>query len=204
MHQPPVITYLLATVAAFLVGAIPFSGLIARFALKSDLRQIADGNPGASNVTRAGGLRWGILALVLDLGKGALPAWLAFFAWQWRGLPLVAMALAPILGHAFSPFLRWRGGKALATTIGVWVGLTLGEGPLVMGLFFVLWQLLLTVDGWAVLLGLAGLLAHLLLNHPNPDLITVCVLNGVILAWTHRADLRRAPALRRWWQRRQP
>lgn len=195
------ITVAIAFLLAFLCGALPFSAWIARLALGRDLRTIADGNPGASNVVRAGGFGWGALALALDLLKGAIPAYILAFTLSWNGPYAVAVALAPVAGHAFSPLLRWRGGKALATTIGVWAGLTLGEGALILGLYFTLWELLLDVDGWAVLLGMGGLLAHLLFNHPDPLLIAVCGVNIMLLAWTHRADLRRFPRLRGWWRR---
>lgn len=200
--SPSPISILLASLLAFLAGALPFSTWIARGALGKEIREIADGNPGASNVARAGGPLWGALALVLDILKGAAPVAHFYFGSGWRGLPMVLVALAPAYGHAFSPFLGWRGGKALATTLGLWSGLTLGEAPLILGLFFILWELLLDVDGWAVMLGMGGLLAHLLLNHPHPLLIGVWWGNALLLAWTHRHDLRRRPALRGWWRDR--
>ena len=192
---------LLALPLSFLFGALPFSVWIARLALRRDLRQIADGNPGATNVARAGGLGWGTLALLLDMAKGALPVALAYLCLGWRGPVIVLLALAPAYGHAFSPFLGWRGGKALATTIGIWGGLTLGEAALMLGLFLILWELLLDVDAWAVMLGMAGLLAHLILNQPDPLLLAVWAGNALLLLWTHRQDLRRRPALRGWWRR---
>lgn len=115
---------------------------------------------------------------------------------------MALVALAPAYGHAFSPFLRGHGGKALASTVGLWAGLTLGEVPIILGLFFILWELVLDVDGWAVMLGMGGLLAHLLLNHPDPLLIAIWFGNVLLLAWTHRRDLARRPTLRIWWRNR--
>lgn len=198
--HPPFFVALAAILLAFLAGALPFSAWITGAVLKRDIREIGDGNPGASNVARAGGASWGMLAVLLDFLKGAIPVSLAYFGLGWTGPTMVPLAFAPVAGHAFSPFLGWRGGKALAATFGIWAGLTLGEGPIMLGLFFILWELLLDSDGWAVMLGMGGLLAHLLFNHPDPLLVAVWSANVLLLAWTHRDELKRRPRLRGWWR----
>jgi glycerol-3-phosphate acyltransferase PlsY len=182
---------------SFTAGSLPFSVWLGRLALRQDIRAYGDQNPGCSNVLRAGGWHWGLLALLLDVFKGAIPVGLAYFAADLRGIPMVAAALAAPAGHAFSPFLGGRGGKAIATTFGMWIGLTIGEAPIILGLFFALFLLVLTVPGWAVLFGTAGLLLHFYLNHPNnPLLLTVATGSLLLLAWTHRADLRTRPSIR--------
>ena len=196
------VTALLWIAGAFFSGALPFSLWIGRLALNDDIRSIGDGNPGATNVVKGAGWGWGAVAAALDFLKSAVPVGAAQFLTGLVGWPMVLIALAPPLGHAFSPFLRFRGGKAIGATLGVWTGLTLGEGPIILGLFFGLWELLLDVDGWAVMLGMAGLLGHLWLNHPDPLLLRVWVGNALLLAWTHRADLKQAPHLRGWWRLR--
>ncbi len=190
---------LLWPLLAFFSGSLPFSLWIGRLFLDADIRRYGDGNPGATNVAKAGGLGWGAVAVVLDFLKGAVPVSAAAFGAGLQGWPLLLTAVAPVAGHAFSPILAGRGGKALATTVGIWAGLTLGEGPLLLGLFFTLGVLLLQPDGWAVLFGLGGLLAHLLLNHPDPLLLAVWAGNTLLLIWTHRQDLASRPRLRRWW-----
>jgi glycerol-3-phosphate acyltransferase PlsY len=187
-------------VLAFLSGSIPFSVWLGQWFLAENIRRYGDGNPGATNVAKAGGLGWGAVAAILDVLKGAIPVGAAYLGAGLRGWPMVATALAPVVGHVFSPFLGGRGGKGLATTIGIWSGLTAGEAPLMLGIFFAVGELLLTVDGWAVLFGLGGLLAHLLLNHPDPLLLGVWLGNTLLLAWTYREDLARRPGLRRWWR----
>jgi glycerol-3-phosphate acyltransferase PlsY len=193
---------------AFLCGSLPFSVWIGRRLLKQEIRAYGDANPGATNVRRAGGKATWVLALLLDFGKGALPVWLAY---QWanlNGWVLVVVALAPVLGHAFSPFLNLKGGKAVAVTGGIWCGLTLWEGPTVAGLLLGLWVSLVTVDGWAVLLALVGMLLYFMLTPPTwnglnlrPDprlLLTIGIGNLVILAWKQRADLAKPLTLRPW------
>lgn len=183
------------TAAAFLAGSLPFSVWIGWLALRTDIRGYGDGNPGATNVFRAGGRTWGALAIVLDFLKAALPVGLARFAAGLDGWPLAAVALAPIAGHAFSPFLGFHGGKALASTFGVWTGLTLWLAPTLLGLLFALWYLLLVVEGWAVIAAMLCLLPVLLVLD-DPVLVVVWTGNVALLAWKHRADLARRPRLR--------
>jgi glycerol-3-phosphate acyltransferase PlsY len=194
-------TTLVWTFIAYLSGSIPFSVWLGRTALHTDIRNYGDHNPGATNVARAGGWQLGALALLLDMLKGALPVGLA---WYWGGLSgwsLVPVALAPVLGHAYSPFLRFQGGKALAVTMGVWGGLTLGEGPLVLAILLLLWYALIAIDGWAVLLTGLSFGAYLLLTEAEAYLLAIWVGNILIVAWKHRADLALVPQLRPWLKR---
>ncbi|MBN8621452.1 MAG: glycerol-3-phosphate acyltransferase, partial [Anaerolineae bacterium] len=82
-------------VAAFLCGALPFSVWLGRLALRTDIRRYGDGNPGATNVFRAGGKWIGVLAAILDGAKGMLPVLLARFVAGWQGWELAALALMP-------------------------------------------------------------------------------------------------------------
>lgn len=184
---------------AFLAGSLPFSYWIGRYGLRRDIRSYGDGNPGATNVIRAGGKGWAALAFALDYLKGAVPVGLAYFAGQVNGIELVLVALAPVLGHAFSPFLGFKGGKAVAATFGIWTGLTIWEGPTVLGLMLLFWYMVLETDGWAVLLTMASLLLYLMLTRRlglDSALLAVWIGNAMLLAWTHRRDLLRWPLLR--------
>lgn len=183
---------------AFLCGSWPFSVWLGNLLGGTDVRQVGDGNPGATNAYRAGGVLLGLLVLILDVSKGAVPVGLAHFNLGIRGLPMYLIAIAPLLGHAFSPFLRFRGGKGLAVSFGVWIGLTLWRVPLPALLLVLFWAALLDVSGWAVLLTLVGLAVVLLAWMPDPLLLAVLAGQAVILAWTHRAELSQRPHLRPW------
>lgn len=183
---------------AFLCGSLPFSVWLGRIVCRTDVRHFGDGNPGATNAFRAGGALPGLLALMLDVSKGAAPVGLAYFNLGIRGLPMYLVSTAPLLGHAFSPFLRFRGGKGLAVSFGVWIGLTIWRIPLPALLLVLLWTALLDASGWAVLLTLVGLGVVLLAWMPDPLLLAVLAGQAVILAWTHRVDLGRRPHLRPW------
>ena len=150
---------LLWTVVGFLLGAMPFSYWLGRLILHTDIRNYGDGNPGAVNAWRAGGWRVGLPAMLLDYLKAAIPTGMAHLVFLVSGWGLLPVALAPVLGHAFSPFLGFRGGKALATTFGVWTGLTLWEGPTLLGACLGLFYLLQKEDAWATILGMLAFLA---------------------------------------------
>ena len=189
-------------VLAFFLGALPFSVWLPRLVGRNDPRTIGDGNPGATNAFRTGGSAIGLIALLLDVSKAAAPVGLAYFNFGWRGLPMALIATAPVLGHAFSPFLRFRGGKALAVAFGVWIGLTIWQLSIPALLLVLFWRAVLDVDGWAVMLALACLLAIILVWLPDPLYLTVLAGQAIILAWTHRDGLRRRPHLRPWLGRR--
>lgn len=183
---------------AFLCGALPFSVWLTKIFLKKDVRQYGDGNPGATNVFRAGSNYVGLLALLLDISKAALPVGLAYFNLEIRGLPIYLIATAPVVGHLFSPFLGFKGGKALATVLGVWIGLTIWKASLAAAITAALGIVLLAPTGWAVMLAFAGILTSLLIWLPDPILLLVWLTQTLIQVWTHRADLRQPPRLRPW------
>lgn len=114
--------FLLCLVLAYVAGSAPWGLLIARFFCHVDPRTSGSGNTGATNVARLCGVQWGVLTLVCDVLKGTLPVCLALvLGVEPVGVGLVA--LAAVAGHAFSCFMGFRGGKAVATTIGVFLPL---------------------------------------------------------------------------------
>jgi glycerol-3-phosphate acyltransferase PlsY len=116
---------ILFLVAAFLLGSFP-TGVVVAHAKGVDLRKVGSGNIGTTNVGRALGRRWATLVLLVDAGKGALPAVLAarLFDLTWL---TAAAGLVAVLGQVFSPFLKGRGGKGVATSFGA--GLALAPVP---------------------------------------------------------------------------
>lgn len=181
----------IATTLAFVAGSLPFSVWLAQLALQKDIRGFGDGNPGASNVWRAGGRGIGAAALLCDFAKGAIPVAWAQYGLGLTGWGLTAVALAPVFGHAFSPFLRFKGGKALAVTFGIWTGLSLWLVPTVLGLCFALWLAWLKVEGWAVLAGMLTLLVVLLILQAEWVWLVVWLGNTAVLVGKHWADFAR-------------
>jgi glycerol-3-phosphate acyltransferase PlsY len=107
---------LTALVLGYLLGSVPFGIVVTRLAGLRDPRDQGSGNIGATNVARTGGKLLGGLTLVLDAGKGAAAAALAML---WSGDAALMAAYGAILGHLFPVWLRFRGGKGVATTLGV-------------------------------------------------------------------------------------
>ena len=106
----------------YLLGAFPFGLLVAKMVCGLDPRTAGSRNTGATNVARVCGFKFGVLALVLDIAKGAVPVLAAQqFTDDWRILSLTG--LATLFGHICSVFLNFTGGKAVATTVGVFVAL---------------------------------------------------------------------------------
>ncbi|MCS7178709.1 MAG: glycerol-3-phosphate acyltransferase [Anaerolineae bacterium] len=192
---------LLWAVVGFFSGSLPFSVWLGRLVARADVRRYGDGNPGAANAWRAGGWRAGVPALLLDYLKGAAPVGLARFGVGIDGWGLVPVALAPVLGHAFSPFLRFRGGKAIAVTFGVWSGLTLWAGPTLMGLALALAVALNQTDAWSAVFGVAVLGAYLLFTGAAGFLLALWAGNMALILWKHRRDLRTPPRARPWLRR---
>src|SRR3954464_8019745 len=113
---------IVVVLAAYLIGSIPFALLLAR-QWGADLRLVGSGNLGAANVMRASGLTAAVLVALLDIGKGAASVWLAARITDGGELPAVA-GLAAIIGHIYPVWLRFRGGKGVATACGVFTVLT--------------------------------------------------------------------------------
>lgn len=170
---------------AFFCGSLPLAYWLGKLVLKVDIRQYGDGNPGGTNVWKAGGKWWGILAILLDGLKGLIPVILALYLGGIEGWWIFPVSLAPILGHVFSPLMNFRGGKALATTFGVWTGLTLYLVPMIFGIALGFWIWLLKNDGWAILVGISSVLVFLLIWNFDPVLVSIWVANGTILVWRY-------------------
>lgn len=188
--------WLIWAAAAFLAGSIPFAVLIGK-AKGVDIRQHGSGNPGASNLGRTVGKKWGLLCFALDVGKGLVPTVLFIVSamsmyfdemnrWETAGYPAdyvfasepgaelslkwALIAIAAVLGHMFSPWLKFKGGKGVATGLGA----TLGLFPIVTipgVIAFVIWYAVCKATGYV---GLASVIAA-------ASLPVFTVVNGLML-----------------------
>jgi len=192
-----VLKTLCMTAAGFISGSLLFSVWLARLKGR-DPRAAEDHNPGALNAFRVGGWVVGVPAMLLDFVKAAVPVWAGRSVLGISGFWLVPVALAPVLGHAFSPFFRGRGGKAIAATFGVWCGLTLWQGPAVLGAGLTLGWLALESDAWSVMLGMVGLLLYALLHQGRLVLAAIWAGNVLVLVFKHRRELGRGIRPRPW------
>lgn len=110
---------------SYIIGAIPFGMIIGRKAAGIDITRKGSGNIGATNVAREIGIKWGLLTLLLDLLKGFIPVFITkIYISGVEGFFLIIVSIAVLLGHRFSAFLEFRGGKGVATAFGVFLALS--------------------------------------------------------------------------------
>lgn len=182
-------TWLVLLAGAYLLGSLPFSFLVARHFGVADVRRVGSGNVGATNVLRTAGKTAGLLAFLLDALKGALAAWLAE-QWQPGGQVAPWAAVAAVLGHLFPVWLRFRGGKGVATGAGAFLPLLPGATLLALLVF----ATLLAAFRFVSLASLGGTLALALCawrpGTPRPLALAVsCV--AVLIFLKHRENLAR-------------
>ncbi|MDR1695508.1 MAG: glycerol-3-phosphate 1-O-acyltransferase PlsY [Endomicrobium sp.] len=113
---------ILYLIFAYLCGAVPFAYIISKYAANVDIRTVGSGNPGATNVFRAVGKKAGIATFILDALKGFLPVWFAIFIDDSFSYSVAAAAMA-MIGHMFTVFLKFKGGKGVATACGAFLAL---------------------------------------------------------------------------------
>lgn len=194
----------LLTAGSFLSGSLMFSYWLG-LAAKKNLKVVGDGNPGALNLWKASGYKLGIAGIVLDFMKGYLPVlWLIGSDYA-HGYYLVPLAIAPIAGHAFSPFLKGRGGKAIAVTFGVWSALTTFEASLAYAVILAVMAAVTRLlgksgssseaDGLQVVSGFLLLAVYLLARAFPAAILLVWCGNAAILVYTHRVEMAA------WWRK---
>lgn len=180
--------FLFYLLGAYLLGAIPFGFLAGR--LKGvDIRRAGSGNIGATNVWRLLGPAAGLVVLGLDMAKGALPLFLWRLGGRGEGWAEGVLALAPVLGHVFSPFLRFRGGKGVATAAGAFFSLLPFTAPWGVAFFLATFLAFRYVSLSSLSATAAVALAAFLGASPERSL--PALLAAALIFWTHRENIRR-------------
>jgi glycerol-3-phosphate acyltransferase PlsY len=177
---------------AYLLGSIPFGLILAR-RRGVDVRQVGSGNIGATNVARNLGKKLGLVVLVLDVAKGAIPVLaLRWLALDEHGHPLLitAVGIAPILGHCFPVWLRLHGGKGVATALGVFLALEPAVAGMAVAVFAVLYALFRVVSLGSMTASVAVPVLLWALGRPAPE-VALGVLGAAIIIVQHRQNIRR-------------
>jgi acyl phosphate:glycerol-3-phosphate acyltransferase len=187
-------TPLFVVVAAYVLGAIPFGYLLVRFRSGKDVRNMGSGNIGATNVLRTTGRGLGVLTLVLDIAKGVAAVWLADYMTRGSMFWMTMAALAVMAGHAFPVFLRFKGGKAVASFVGAFLYLT----PVPLLATIVLFVITVAVTRYISLGSIvaAGLLplAVWLIDHPPSYVVAAALIAGGFIVYRHRGNIERIRA----------
>jgi glycerol-3-phosphate acyltransferase PlsY len=188
-------TVLLLALAGYLLGSIPFGWMLAKLLGGRDVREHGSGNIGATNVSRVAGPAAGILTLVLDAGKGAAAVWLgARFASHSAAAMMIA-GIAALLGHCFPAWLGFRGGKGVATALGVFAWLcpvAAVVGVVLFALVFVFWRYVSLAS--VCVAAAMPLLVYFLWapGHAPPLTIVMGTLfSALLIFYQHRANLHR-------------
>ena len=185
---------LVLAVAAFWLGACPFSLWLGKWLIRDDIRRYGDHNPGATNVFRAGNAWVGVLALVLDIAKGIPFVLLAYLVFKLSNPAIFAIGLCAILGHAYSPFLQFRGGKALAVLAGVLLAQPYLDVFLATLMFVFIAFFFNQTNAWAVVFGIMATAIYTGISHGISWVLLFMLLVLTIIAVKHIEDLKTAPS----------
>jgi len=176
-------------ITSFLLGSIPF-GYLLGLIKGIDIRKYGSGNVGATNVARVLGKQYGIIVYILDFLKGFIPTLIAVKLFGLENWTTVLVALAAVLGHMFSPFLGFKGGKGVATASGVLFGIS----PLLGFIALALWYLMFKKSGYvslgSILTALTMIFLVGILNYPLPIKILVTIISVLILV-KHKSNVER-------------
>lgn len=188
----------LAALGAYLLGSIPFAVVVSRVMGLKDPRTFGSGNPGATNVLRSGSKLAAILTLVLDAVKGWLPV--ALVGWYgapyglWEGAQAV-VGVAAFVGHVWPVFLRFKGGKGVATAVGVLLGLSVWLGVVAIvvwaGVLAIFMMSSLSSVVTAVALPVVYVLGGGVLWDYDRTVLAALVVMVVILVYRHSANIGR-------------
>ncbi len=183
---------LLSALAAYLIGSIPFGLILTRIAGHGDIRKIGSGNIGATNVLRTGDKKLAVLTLLLDGVKGFASILLAKFMVTDVISVVAWMGLATILGHVFPVWLKFKGGKGVATSIGVAFGLNWMMGAAAC----VIWLLMAALFRYSSLSALVaiGLLPVLALIFSQSPALLPLLLISCLVIWRHKDNIKRLRA----------
>lgn len=187
-------TPLLALLIAYLLGAIPFGYLLVKWKTGGDVRASGSGNIGATNVLRTTGRAAGVATLLLDTAKGYAAVWIAGALTHESALWTGAAALAVVAGHAYPVFLKFQGGKAVASMLGAFLRLA----PLAIAAEFLVF---VVVVAWTRHISLGSIvcaatlpLAVWLIQKPPLPVVVAAVIGGGFIIYKHSNNIRRLRA----------
>ena len=183
-----------ALAAAYVLGAIPFGYLLVKWKTGADVRAAGSGNIGATNVLRTTGRAAAAATLLLDIGKGYLAVWLAERLtagnlWWTSGAALAVMA-----GHAFPVFLRFQGGKAVASFVGAFLRLTPVPLAAVLVVFVITVAVTRHISAGSIVGAATFPLAVWLIAHPAWPVVFAAVAAGAFIVYRHKGNIERLRA----------
>ncbi len=177
-------------IAAYLLGGVPSALFVVWIATGKDVRQEGSGNIGATNATRTGGLAVGAVVTVLDVLKGAVPMWLMSVLNPASGW-MAAVLVAVVVGHCYPVWLKFRGGRGVASAFGAYLVLA----PWAAVLALVVWVVVLVVSRRVSFASVAATAVFpvlmALMYHPSPTILAAVSAVSILVVFRHRSNIRR-------------
>lgn len=193
MGAKMIMELVIAIIGAYLIGSIPTGYIVVKLFTGQDIREVGSGSTGATNVKRVMGKTWFFTVMLLDAFKGALPVILAkIFATSFISIGLIPVlcAVAVILGHSKSIFLKFSGGKSVASGVGTILALNWQVGLLVAAI----WAIITYISRYVSLGSIIALLLSPVLMYLFKEPISYilyCVLGAVYIIYLHRSNILR-------------
>ena len=182
-----IIVYLLLS---YLCGAIPFGYIVAKLFRHVDIRTLGSGNPGATNVYRSISKPLGVLTLILDVLKGFVPVYLISFInpdFQWM---VISVAFVTIIGHTFTIFLKFKGGKGVATACGAFLAINPLSVLICLGVFIVVLAMFKYVSAASIMAALMLPISLYLLN-ALPEIVVFAGIISILVIVRHISNIKR-------------
>ena len=177
--------YLTTSLISYLFGSIPFGYLFTKILLKKDIRDVGSGNIGATNVLRTGNKSLGYLTLVLDIAKAVVP--IIYVKFNYPDLVYIS-ALCAFLGHLFPVWLQFKGGKGVATFVGILISINIYYATI----FGIVWILTFLVSKYSSLSSLiASMSIPIYLLITSKGNIIFFIIMFVLIFYTHRENIKR-------------
>ena len=177
--------YLITALISYLFGSIPFGYIFTKLLLKKDIRDVGSGNIGATNVLRTGNKSLGYLTLVLDIAKAVVPV--IYIKFNYPDLVYIS-ALCAFLGHLFPAWLKFKGGKGVATFVGILISINIYYA-VVFGIVWILTFLTSKYSSLSSLLASVSIPIHLLIVGQGN--IIFFIIMFVLIFYTHRENIKR-------------
>jgi len=181
-------TLFFLVLAGYLIGAIPTGVILTRLAGGEDIRNAGSGNIGATNVYRVAGRKLGVVTLIGDCLKGAVPTLLAQQAFNLSETGVALVALAAFIGHCYPVYLGFKGGKGVATALGIFLVLSPLSVLCILGVFvLILWKW--RYISLASISSAASIPLLVLLFERSLPLFVATLLIAVIVIWRHKGNI---------------
>jgi glycerol-3-phosphate acyltransferase PlsY len=187
-------TPLLLLLAAYFIGGIPFGYLLVRLKTGQDVRALGSGNIGATNVLRTTGRAFGVLTLLLDIAKGYFACWLMARFMANDPSWIAAAGVAVVLGHAFPVFLRFQGGKAVASFVGAALHIAPAALLGVVIVFIVTVAATRYISLGSILGAALFPFGVWLIYHPAAPVLAAVFFCAGFIVWRHRSNIQRLRA----------